>query len=164
MILAIHIVIAAAATKPLIGTHPVATLLASIASHYIADAVPHWHYPTRTLPKEREDKMTWTWRGDRKTRVGDFLRFAADGTAGIILALVATQPASAAELWWIGAAAAGSMLPDALQGLYFAGARFLAPHQIFHDRLHAGIKLDAYPLIGIPFQAAIGIIAIYFLL
>lgn len=163
MILATHIAIAAAAAKPFAGMHPLVAFLIGVASHYASDAIPHWHYPTRTLPKEHEEKMGWTWRGDTRTRIGDFLRFALDGAAGAAIVVLAAPPATAAAWWWISAAACGSILPDALQGIYFAGARFLAPHQIFHDRLHTGIKLDAYPRIGIPFQLAIGLAALYVL-
>lgn len=163
MILATHIAIAAAAAKPFAGSNPLVALLIGIVTHYVSDAIPHWHYPTRTLPKEKEEKMGWTWQGDTKTRMGDFLRFALDGGAGMAIVLLVATPTTAAAWWWVSAAAFGSVLPDVLQGIYFAGARFLTPHQIFHDRLHAGIKLDAYPWIGIPFQLAIGLAALYFL-
>lgn len=163
MILATHIAIAAAAAKPFAGSNSAVAFLIGIVSHYVSDAVPHWHYPTRTLPKEKEEKMGWTWRGDTKARLGDFARFALDGIAGITIVLLVSPPATVADWQWIGMAALGSVLPDALQGVYFAGARVLAPHQVFHDRLHAGIRLDAYPWIGVPFQLAIGLLALYFL-
>ena len=160
MILATHIVIAAAAVKPFAGTHPLVAFLIGIITHYASDAIPHWHYPTRTLPKEKEEKMGWTWQGDMRTRMGDVGRIALDAVVGCVAVLLISPPATPAEWWWLGAAAFGSILPDLLQGVYFAGARFLAPLQRFHDMIHAGIRLDAYPLIGIPFQAAIALIAL----
>lgn len=162
MILATHIVIAAAATKPLAGFHPLFSLLASIASHYLADAIPHWHYSIR-MTEEKDNPMEKTWHGDRRAFASDFLRFALDGLTGAAIAFLFVRPSTPAEFLWLAAAAAGSIVPDALQGAYLAGARFLKPHQIFHYRAHSKIKLDAYPVIGIPFQLAIAGIAIWFL-
>jgi hypothetical protein len=164
MILAAHIVIAAAAAKPLIGANPLLAFLAAVLTHYIADAIPHWHYPTRTIAGKDERPLNRKWHGDRKTLAGDFLRFAADGFTGAALVFLIMRPLTSPEIWWLAAIAVGSVLPDALQGIYMAGGRSLALHQIFHHRIHSKIRLDAYPLIGIPFQAAIALIAIIFLI
>lgn len=162
MILSTHIVIAAAATKPLTGFHPILTFVVSVVSHYLTDAIPHWHYPVGSID-ERDNTEKKTWRKDRRALARDFLRFALDGFGGAALAFLLIRPESASEAWWLAAAVIGSTLPDALQGMYMAGLRFLKPLQVFHDRVHSKIKLDAYPWIGIPFQLAIAGIAIWFL-
>lgn len=163
MILGTHVVIAAAAAKPLAGFHPLFTLLASIASHYLADAIPHWHYPTRAIA-EKDDPETRQWRGDRAAIASDFLRFALDGAAGMTIVFFLTRPDLSGNFWWFAAAVTGSVLPDALAGVYMAGIRFLKPHQIFHDRIHSKIRLDSYPLIGVPFQIVIATVAVLLLL
>ena len=163
MILATHIAIAAAATRPLAGLHPIITLIVSLASHYLTDAIPHWHYPLDSVD-HRDNTEKKTWRGDKRALARDFLRFTLDGFGGAGIAYFVIWPSGTTEILWLAAAITGSVLPDALQGIYMAGARFLKPHQIFHDRVHAKIKLDAYPWIGIPFQLAFALAAIFFLI
>ncbi len=163
MILATHIVIAAAVTKPFIGAHPFLAFAAALASHYLTDAVPHWHYPVDSID-ERDNPEKKTWRRDEKVLVRDFLRFALDGFGGAAIAFFLIWPQNAAEVWWLIAAIIGSVLPDALQGVYMAGGRFLKPLQLFHDRLHSKILLDAYPWIGIPSQLLVAAVALWLLL
>lgn len=163
MILATHVVIAAAITKPLAGLHPIIPFAAALASHYIADAIPHWHYPTDSID-ERDNSEKKVWRRDRAALARDFLRFALDGAAGMAIAFFLTRPDLSGNLLWFAAVVSGSVLPDALQGIYMAGCHFLKSHQIFHDRVHSKIKLDVYPLIGVPFQIVIATIAVILLL
>ncbi|OHA03077.1 MAG: hypothetical protein A3C92_01925 [Candidatus Sungbacteria bacterium RIFCSPHIGHO2_02_FULL_53_17] len=162
MILSTHIVIAAALTRPLAAAHPLLTFAVSLVSHYAADAIPHWHYPTRTILKT-EDPAARRWRGTASAYTTDALAFAVDASAGIGVVWFLARPATADAWIWLAVAASGSILPDFLQGVYMAGASFLQRHQIIHHRIHSSILLDAYPWIGIPFQLAIAAVAALFI-
>ena len=162
MILTTHVVIAAALTKPLAAAYPALVFAVSVASHYAADAVPHWHYHTRTIIKTK-DPTKRRWQGNTRMHIADMLTFALDAGVGIAAVYLMARPATTQEWLWLAAVASGSILPDFLQGLYMAGAKFLRSHQIAHHRIHTKILLDAYPWIGIPFQAAIAAVALFFI-
>ncbi|KKW21186.1 MAG: hypothetical protein UY61_C0012G0009 [Candidatus Adlerbacteria bacterium GW2011_GWC1_50_9] len=64
MTLATHIVIAGAITRPIAGAHPALLFLVSLASHYLADAIPHWDYDIRSVPdehKQNPDAIRWNF-------------------------------------------------------------------------------------------------------
>lgn len=165
MILATHIVIAAAVAKPLISLHPAFAFFAALASHYLSDAIPHWDYTLSSL-ENKDNPLQRKWSADRTLLRGDFFRYATDGIAGAALITLLAWPASWHELWWLIAVVIGGVLPDFLQGLHMTrlpALQWLEHHRRFHDRIHTTIKLGPYPLIGIPFQAAIFLLALYFL-
>ncbi|MEK7541500.1 MAG: hypothetical protein AAB533_01485 [Patescibacteria group bacterium] len=169
MTLTTHIVIAAAVTRSLAQSHPLLGFFTALASHYLADAIPHWDYPMLALPNNTDDEQKLHWgagkaRVFRKRLVRDVRTFAADALLGVMIILLIIRPASHDQWWWVAGAVIGGVLPDFLQGVYLSGAAFLRPLQYFHDWCHTNIKLGPYPLIGIPFQLVIAGIAVYFLL
>ena len=167
MTLTTHMAIAAAVAKPFARAHPILGFCAAIASHYLSDAIPHWDYRLRAIT-DMEETAKDTWRPDnarafRRTILGDVRRFALDGFLGATLVLICIKPVSGGQWLWVGAAIIGSCLPDFGQGLYLAGFSFLKPLQRFHDRMHTKIRLGPYPAVGIPFQAIILLLSLYFL-
>lgn len=161
MTLTTHSIIAAAVTRPIAAVHPALLFFAALASHYLSDAIPHWDYPLGAVEDtENPDKRHWS--RDWRLLSGDIARFAIDGFLGAGIVLLLLRPASSDD--WLRALAIiiGGSLPDFLQGVYMFGLRILKPHQRMHDFFHTKILLGPYPLIGIPFQAAI-VAACYFI-
>jgi len=164
MTLATHIVIAAAATKPFAAAHPVLGFLAALATHYLADAIPHWDYPIGSAPRDPatgEVKKIF----ERQAFLEDLRNAAIDFAAGSAVFILVRPPADAADALAIAGVIAGAVLPDALQGLYLAKKwKWLAAIQRFHDWSHTKIRLGPFPLIGIPFQLLIAGAAFFILL
>lgn len=163
-----HIVIAAAVAKPFAHYHPAAGFFAALASHYLADAVPHWDYAMHAI-ETKDDAEKLHWDGEkarvfRRRARRDILHFAVDGLAGVSIILLLIRPIASDQWLWAAAAIIGGTLPDFLQGAYLSGATFLKPLQCFHDFCHTKIKLGPYPLIGIPLQLIILLAVGYFLL
>lgn len=164
MTLTTHAIIAAAVAKPFANSHPIFIFLAALASHYLADAIPHWDYRLHSLIEEeglhKKDIVF-----NRATFWLDLMRSAADAIFGLIAVALLVWPASSHSWLFVILSVVGGILPDFLQGIHY-GLRlnFLKPHQSFHDWIHAKIKLGPYSKLGIPFQLIIVLIAIAFLI
>lgn len=166
MTLATHIVIAGAITRPIAGAHPALLFLVSLASHFLADLIPHWDYDVRSVPDEQKESPDEI-RFNFSDRVfwKDVARFGIDASIGFGIFLFFSWPESWPALFKIFLISASSVLPDFLQGVYFTRrAEFLKPVQRLHDFFHTRLRLGPYPLIGIPFQAIFFFISVYFLL
>lgn len=162
MTLATHIVIAAAASKPIGMAHPILVFLVSLASHYLSDAIPHWDYHLSSLP-ERKDMRERAFSSVRAF-LHDFKKIALDALLGTVIVLATLRPQTGEQYFFLALIVVGSTLPDFLQGVYYATHwKVLEPIQRFHDFMHTKIKLGPYPKFGIPFQAIIALIAVYFL-
>ena len=161
MTLATHIVIAAALTKPIAAQHPILAALVAIASHYLSDAIPHWDYGVKSV-LDNENLNTRRWSTNRALLRRDMRRFAIDGFSGAAIVLLVVWPTTTTQWLWIATAIIGGALPDFLQGVSLF-LPFLRPHTRFHHFMHTKIKLGPYPLIGIPFQIVITLVAIWFL-
>ena len=155
MTLATHIIIAAAATKPIASTHPLLIFAAAIITHYLSDAIPHWDYSLFSIDSEvRHEERKWNFRD--RAFLKDIRNIAFDALLGTALVALIARPASSGEFLWLFLTAAGAVLPDFLQGVYFTRrADFLRRLHHFHGFMHSKIALGPYPLIGIPFQAII---------
>ncbi|MBI3630912.1 MAG: hypothetical protein HY221_01065 [Candidatus Sungbacteria bacterium] len=168
MTLTTHSIIAVAVTKPIAATNPLLIFVVAIASHYLADALPHWDYTVRTTSyTDNEGKEHWNALRAQNFRArvrSDIGNFAMDGFLGAAITLALVHPVSGGQWLWATASLIGGALPDFLQGLYLSGLTILKPAQRFHDALHTKIKLGHYPLIGIPFQLAILLIAAWTLI
>lgn len=164
MTLATHIIIAAAVTKPIASAHPLLIFAVAMITHYLSDAIPHWDYSLSSIDSEvRHEERAWKF-GDA-TFLRDVRNVACDGLLGILFVALITQPSSPSEILWLFFTAAGSILPDFLQGVYYTRrADFLRIIHRFHGFMHSKISLGPYPLIGIPFQAVIFFSAITSLL
>ncbi|MBI2122065.1 MAG: hypothetical protein HYT98_02985 [Candidatus Sungbacteria bacterium] len=164
MTLTTHIAIAAAITRPIAHVHPALTFVIALATHYLSDAIPHWDYELHS--PERDESTNVKKISIRHPKFGgDFIKMSLDGTLGLALMWFIVGPVSFETIIWMGLAAVGSCLPDFLQGVYtILGLKFLEPVHRFHNRMHTRIRLGPYPLIGVPFQLAILLIAVYFLI
>lgn len=162
MTLAVHALIGAAVGHSLGIRNPAVLLLVGVATHYLSDAIPHWDWRLSSFPGEEKSTATARrWIFTSASFVRDITRVALDSALGILLiALLVSRATFIPALL----AAFGGMAPDILQGIYFTGyAPFLTPMQKFHDFCHTKIRLGPYPVIGIPFQIAIALAALYFL-
>ena len=165
MTLATHIVIAGAITRPIASAHPALLFLVSLASHYLADAIPHWDYDIRSIDeKNKENADAIRLNFSEKAFWWDFFRFGIDAAIGFGILLFFMWPESWPAFFKVFLISAGSVLPDFLQGVYFTRkAEFLKPVQRLHNYFHTRLRLNPYPLIGIPFQALFFLISLYFL-
>ena len=155
MTLATHIIIAAAVTKSIAPAHPLLIFTTAIITHYLSDAIPHWDYSLSSIDSEvRHEERKWNFRDP--TFLRDIRNIAFDAFLGTALVALIASPASSSEFLWLFLTAAGAVLPDFLQGVYFTRrADFLRVIHHFHGFMHSKIALGPYPLIGIPFQAII---------
>lgn len=162
MTLTTHIVIAAAAAKPLVSINPLLAFIAAVASHYLSDAIPHWDYSLSAAPsKEEETKL---WARNPSLLFHDLWRVGLDLMVGTAIGALAFTPRSLEDAIPLTIAITGGILPDILQGVYFTGkASFLKPLHTFHDRIHSKIGLGPYPLLGLPLQLLI-VLPLLFLL
>lgn len=157
MTLSTHAVIAAAVTAPLAPFNPAIPFVAALASHYLSDAIPHWDYRLHSFVDKKE-KREFVWNFRSRVFLKDLGRIAFDGFLGLGLVLLIVRPTTTHQLFYALAIPVGSMLPDFLQGLYYAKKiTALRATQNFHDFFHTKIKLGPYPLVGVPFQAAIAL-------
>ncbi len=155
MTLATHIVIAAAVTKTFASAHPILGFFAALATHYLADAIPHWDYPVGSAPRDPttgEVKKTF----QRQAFLRDVRNAGIDFGVGSAIFFLASPPTGTMHTLAMLAIIAGAVLPDAFQGLYIAKKwGFLEAIQRVHDIFHTKIRLGPFPLIGIPLQLLI---------
>lgn len=163
MTLTTHIAIATAITKSITHIHPALTFVVALATHYLADAIPHWDYELGST--ECDEEGHWKKIDIHRSEFGmDFIKTALDGTIGLALMYLIIKPDSFESILWIGLAAVGGCLPDFLQGIYaIFKLKLLEPLYHFHNRIHTKIKLGPYPAIGVPLQLVILFLTIYFL-
>ena len=159
MTLTTHSIIAAAVTKPLMRMHPVLIFAVAILTHYLSDAIPHWDYKILSL-ENAEDKEHRRIAHNRKLIMTDIRNFAVDGFLGALVVFLLVRPITAQQWIWAGLAVVGGCLPDFLQALHVLKLPLLRLHQKLHDMFHTNIRLGPYPLLGIPFQAAIVAVAL----
>lgn len=157
MILITHAVIGAAVTTK-IQTYTL-IFLTGVASHYLSDAIPHWHYrvPRVTVAlREQSMKKTLTFS---VRFVGEFVKIAIDCAMGFLVSFF-FFPGNMLAVFF---AVFGAILPDLLVGFSrFYPSRFLILHQRFHNRIHTRTRLDDRPLVGIGTQLAVIIFGILF--
>ena len=157
MILATHAVVGGALGL-LLRDNPAGAIFAAFTSHFLLDAIPHWHYQLRA--KERDAGMPFGYRlrFDRDL-IRDIVTTGMDCAVGTAIPLAAGALVAPTYLWVIFWGAAASVLPDFTQFLYYAFPRSPLRHlQRFHYAIHAKTRLDHKPLVGIPAQIALAAI------
>jgi len=134
--------------------NPLLAFTAGFASHFVLDAVPHWHYPVRSV-RHSKNPMDSYWVFDT-TFLKDLFFIGLDAASGIGLTLLATHTAPPDKQLAIVFGAIGGIMPDALQLLYsiFRNSPFKYL-QRFHIFIHHSARLDDQYLIGIGSQLAI---------
>jgi hypothetical protein len=157
VILVTHAVGGAAASL-LFKNHPVAAFAAGFVSHFILDAIPHWHYQIKSFAKDEHDPIAHKTILFRDPRFAmDIIRTGIDFGAGLLITLVAVMHSPHdAHIASLMAGAVGGVLPDFLQVLYYALPNSPLKYlQRFHMWIHAKRRFDNEPLIGISSQLAI---------
>lgn len=161
MVLTPHAVIGAAIALQF-PRHPILGFILAFSSHFILDAVPHWHY---SVPAIKEAKKLMSTKPFTENKKGwrDLAWIGSDFFLGIIIsaAMAALTNPSAIFIALLGAA--GGVFPDFLQFVYFAIPKPpVSTIYNFHMWIHAKKRLDNQPLLGISQQllvVAFGILA-----
>jgi hypothetical protein len=133
--------------------HAVLGFILGFASHFLLDAIPHWDYPLSSYKADPGNRLNDDMPINRAFWI-DLSRIGTDLLCGGLLTLVFftfTGP----HLFWIPAlGAAGAVLPDALQFVYWKWRHQpLIALQRFHLWIHAKKNFNGRPLIGVPLQA-----------
>ena len=161
MVLSTHAVIGAAAAS-IFPAHPVWGFFIGFASHFLADAIPHWHYTLATTTKDKEKKHTL----DADMAINehflfDLLKIGSDALIGIAVALIflgASQPLLLSATLF---GALGGIIPDGLQFVYWKWRHEpLRSLQRFHLWIHAKTDYDDKPIFGPALQATIALVCV----
>ena len=155
MVLSTHAVIGAAVAQ-LFPTHPLVGFTLGFASHFVADAIPHWHYHVGSVVREEGSKKGVDMVFRNKHFPYDLLKIGTDGLLGLGLAVFFFGASSPVLFSATVFGAVGGMLPDALQFVYWKWKHEpLASLQRFHHWVHAKSDLNARAFVGPAFQAAL---------
>lgn len=159
MTLTTHAIVGAA-TASLIPSHPALGFVASFASHFLVDAIPHWHYPLATLKVDKNDQMNSDMIINKQF-FWDILKIGFDAILGIALSFILFWPSYPQSFFYILFGAAGGIVPDALQFLYWKWRHQpLTALQQFHLWIHAKRDLDGKPVVGILLQIFIILLSV----
>ncbi len=134
--------------------HPVLAFFAAFGSHFILDAIPHWHYPLRSLERNRQKPIEGKIIGG-KPLARDILVVLFDGALGSFISIAVTFALFPRYIGITLIGIAGGILPDFLQFLYYLFPRSPLKYlQRFHLLIHAKKRLDKTPVSGIAYQLA----------
>lgn len=151
MILTTHAVIGAAAAS-MVPEHPVVAFGVAFASHFIFDAIPHWHYRVRSIQKNKHDRM----KNDMiigKHFVGDVALIGFDALLGAGISLFIFSYLLHLQLALVLIGVVGGILPDPLQFVYWKFRHEpIKSLQRLHMGMHARSDLDDRPILGMGSQ------------
>ena len=154
MILVTHAIIGATVAFAL-RENPLIGFLAAFASHFAADAIPHWEYRIISLERNATDYLSSRF-AIGKNFAYDILRAGTDCAFGVGIPTLIVSSQSPENIWIVLWGAAGGVLPDFLQLVYFlfpnSPLRFV---QRFHHFIHAKQRMYDRPVLGISIQAMI---------
>ncbi|MBI3442487.1 MAG: hypothetical protein HY007_01870 [Candidatus Sungbacteria bacterium] len=151
MTLTTHAVIGAAAASMVPG-HPTLAFGLAFASHFVLDAIPHWHYPVKSMKKDKRDRMNNDMVIGRYF-VSDMAVIGSDALLGIGISLIVFSYFGHLSWQLILIGTIAGILPDPLQFVYW---KFRHEPFIYLQRLHMGIHattdLDDRLLLGVGSQ------------
>lgn len=153
MILAPH-ALAGAAIAVIFRRHPSIAVVAAFLSHFILDAIPHWHYKLSSRINDLSAPFYVRFIFDRRF-LKDIMRTGIDFSIGLAIALGISYIFFPKYFWLTFLGAAAAVLPDFLQLMYH-----LFPDsplfylQWFHRKIHAKKDLDNEILLGITYQVS----------
>ena len=149
MILATHSIVGATVANIFPG-NPLLGFTLGFASHFLVDAIPHWHYPLATITDDKETgKALDKDMVINEHFVADLLKIGVDAMLGILVASLFLNVSQPYFLSSTLVGAAGGMLPDALQFLYWKWRHQpLLSLQRFHLWIHSKNDLDDRPVWG----------------
>lgn len=162
MILVTHAIIGGAVGR-ILPYNPILAFFLGFLSHFITDAIPHWHYPLFSRKPNAGDPMDNDMLLN-KWFVVDLFSIGIDFLAGILISLIFFHPSFSFDMPLISilAGAIGGVAPDPLQFLYWKiPNKFLTALQKFHIHFaHSKINIDSRHLLGISSQVLLSAIAI----
>jgi hypothetical protein len=163
--------VAGAAVAELFPNHPVLGFIGGFLSHFLLDAIPHWDYkilsnyanPDVAMAQNEQGISSATALKVDSNFYLDLVRIGSDFLLGFALSFIIWHPGGSHEQKIVFIGALAGMLPDFMQFVY---TRFpyqpIVALQTFHRFMHAKLKLNNRPIIGITSQILI-IIAIVFI-
>jgi len=166
MTLATHIVAGAVAAK-FISSHPVEAFFVGAVSHYLLDTIPHWDYKINSFVAIDESKPLDKKIQFNKEIFRDVAKVVLDAFIGFALIFILNffVGDNLMSVWLLLAAALGGAAPDFAQFLYGLWKIWpLKKLQELHNWVHAEIKLDDQPEIGVPMQFLLIVVLAMFLI
>ncbi|MDE2001742.1 MAG: hypothetical protein KGI60_04235 [Patescibacteria group bacterium] len=155
MILATHGIVGGAIGY-LLPRHPIAAFFLGFASHFVLDAIPHWHYPVLSEVKHPEDHMKDSMDIHSPYFPFDLAHIALDALTGAAVVWYFFHPALIIDPASISVASGmvGAILPDVLLFLAWeAHESLLVKLQRFHMWIHSKVDIDDRHVLGITTQA-----------
>ncbi len=162
MILATHGIVGGAIGY-LLPQNPLLSFFLGFLSHFLIDAIPHWHYPVLSSKVNPENQMENDMELNRWFIV-DLFDIGLDFAAGLAISAFFFHPEISPDpaMMSILSGAIGGVLPDPLQFLYWKMPnRALITLQKFHLWIHSTMNLDKKYLIGITSQAGFAALIIW---
>lgn len=156
MVLATHAMIGAAVAN-IFPSHPILGFFAGFASHFLADAIPHWHYTLTTTQGGKKRSLNADMIINKHFPF-DLLKISIDALLGITCAILFFGMSQPVLLSATLLGALGGILPDALQFLYWKWRHEpLTSLQRFHLWVHAKRDLDDKPIFGPALQIMVAL-------
>jgi len=151
MVLTPHAIIGAAVALQF-PKHPILGFIFGFLSHFILDAIPHWHYSVLAIKEAKKLMSTKPFTGGRGA-LRDLTWIGGDFFLGIVISAVMATLTNPPAIFIALLGAAGGVFPDFLQFAYFAIPKPpISTIYNFHMWIHAKKRLDDQPLIGISQQ------------
>lgn len=162
MILATHS-ITGAAIGYLLPQNPILAFSLGFLSHFLTDAIPHWHYPVFSAKRNPENHMDDNMEMN-KWFIVDLLDISLDFAIGLAISIFIFHPEISFDPAMVSilSGAIGGVIPDPLQFLYWKFPNhFIIPLQRFHLWIHSTTDIDKMHLIGIISQAGFAALVIW---
>ncbi|HYC83020.1 MAG TPA: hypothetical protein VEB60_00520 [Candidatus Paceibacterota bacterium] len=155
MTLATHAVIGATVASAF-PVSPLFGFLAGFMSHFVLDSIPHWDYHLASSRKDEKNPLNNDLVMGRAF-VSDLLKIGCDFALGFALVFAALKFGHLEDYWLsLYAGACGGVLPDFLQFAYMKLRREpLISLQRFHGWIHADLRLNDRPFVGILSQVLV---------
>lgn len=146
--------VAGAVAASFFPKNPVSAFIFGFLSHFVLDAIPHWHYPLRSHTRHPENPLAEDMPWGRRLFF-DLLKISADFLIGFSLVFLLFKPLGQPINWVILLGAISGMTPDALQFVYWKIRKEpLISLQKFHIWMHAEKNFNSRPLFGIAIEFA----------
>ncbi|HEY4499834.1 MAG TPA: hypothetical protein VJH70_01745 [Candidatus Paceibacterota bacterium] len=162
MILVTHGIVGGAIGR-FLPTHPILAFALGFLSHFVIDAIPHWHYPLTSIEEDTQNPLNNDLPVTKKA-IRDFFAIGVDCLSGILIALYFLKGDFSMDTAFISivAGALGGIVPDALQFVYWKWRREpLVSLQKFHLYIHSKMNIDDQYLVGITTQTTFAILVIW---
>lgn len=155
MILATHGIVGGAIGY-LIPQNPILSFFLGFLSHFVLDAIPHWHYPVFSVKIDKENPMNNDMEIN-KWFIVDLFDIGIDFMVGIAISILVFHPEISPNITMLAilSGAIGAVLPDPLQFLYWKMPnRALTYLQKFHMWIHSATDINDWHFLGITTQTA----------